>query len=151
MVLVCVGTHYEVLSVTSQAIRLAPIPHRIRVAVAVLAAIFAHMVEIAIFAVAWGALIGVGVARISTPNPDFVDLMYFSMSTYSSLGYGDVVPLGDSRLLAGVEAVTGLVLIAWTASFTYFEMHEFWDAGTERDQSDRLKSSKYRQQMGGKK
>lgn len=138
MVLVCVGVHYEVLSITSQSIRHAPIPHRIRVAAALLAAIVAHMIEVAIFAAAWGALIGAGIASLSTLDPDLIDLLYFSMTTYSSLGYGDIVPTGDSRLLAGVEAVTGLVLIAWTASFTYFEMHEFWDDGDGRRNFDRV-------------
>ena len=54
------------------------------------------------------------------------DILYFSLTTYTSLGYGDIVPLGPSRLLAGVEALVGLVLIAWTASFTYFEMRRYW-------------------------
>ncbi len=33
---------------------------------------------------------------------------------------------GDIRLLAGVEALTGLVLIAWTASFAFLQMQRFW-------------------------
>jgi hypothetical protein len=30
---------------------------------------------------------------------------------------GDVFPLGDMRIAAGLEALIGLVLIAWTAAF----------------------------------
>ena len=55
-----------------------------------------------------------------------MDVLYFSFSTYTSLGYGDIVALGDSRLLAGIESLIGLLLIAWTASFTYLEMREHW-------------------------
>jgi hypothetical protein len=42
------------------------------------------------------------------------------------LGYGDVVPHGPLRLLAGVEALTGLLMIGWSASFTYVSMARFW-------------------------
>jgi hypothetical protein len=55
-----------------------------------------------------------------------IDLTYFSFVTYSSLGFGDVVPVGDIRFLTGMEALTGLVLIAWTASFMYVQMMKLW-------------------------
>ena len=32
-----------------------------------------------------------------------------------------------ARILAVSEAVTGLVLIAWTASYTFFEMRSHWE------------------------
>ncbi len=35
---------------------------------------------------------------------------------YTSLGFGDIVPLSNGRLLVVVETLTGLVLIAWTAT-----------------------------------
>jgi hypothetical protein len=59
--------------------------------------------------------------------------LYFSAETYSSLGYGDIVPGGDLRLLAGVEVLNGLLLIGWSASYTYIAMERFWnDAGDGR-------------------
>ena len=30
------------------------------------------------------------------------------------------------RILAGMEALTGLLMISWTASFTYLEMGRHW-------------------------
>ncbi|MFT5782459.1 MAG: hypothetical protein ACI9EB_001852 [Pseudomonas sp.] len=33
------------------------------------------------------------------------------------------------RLIAGVEALNGLLLIGWTASSTYIAMERFWKAG----------------------
>ena len=53
------------------------------------------------------------------------DLLDFSLVNYTSLGYDDIVPLGPARVLAGVESFVGLVLIAWTASFTHFEMRRY--------------------------
>ncbi|HHO59743.1 MAG TPA: two pore domain potassium channel family protein, partial [Thiotrichales bacterium] len=29
--------------------------------------------------------------------------------------------------LTGIESLTGLVLITWTASFLYYEMQRYWD------------------------
>ena len=53
-------------------------------------------------------------------------VLYFSLVTYTSLGYGDIAPLGPARLLAGIESLIGLGLIAWSASFTYLEMQRHW-------------------------
>jgi hypothetical protein len=54
------------------------------------------------------------------------DCMYFSATVYSTLGFGDLVPTQAMRLLAGIESVTGLLLITWSASFTYLEMVRYW-------------------------
>lgn len=42
------------------------------------------------------------------------------------LGLGDLVPVGAVRFMTGTEALTGFVLIAWSASFTFVEMERFW-------------------------
>jgi uncharacterized membrane protein len=36
------------------------------------------------------------------------------------------VPVGAIRILAGVEALTGLVLVAWSASFAFLQMQRHW-------------------------
>ena len=56
-----------------------------------------------------------------------LDCVYFSFTTYTTLGFGDVVPHGDLRYLTGLESLTGLLLITWTASFLYLEMTRYWD------------------------
>jgi hypothetical protein len=56
-----------------------------------------------------------------------VDYFYFSATTYSTLGVGDLFPTGAIRLVAGIEALTGFVLIGWSASFTYLSMQRSWD------------------------
>jgi len=52
--------------------------------------------------------------------------VYFSAVTYSTVGFGDVIPTGPLRFLVGTEALTGFVLITWSASFTYLEMQRYW-------------------------
>jgi hypothetical protein len=47
---------------------------------------------------------------------------------FTTLGTGDLVVSGPLRLIAGVESLNGLVLIGWSASFTYLSMEKFWEA-----------------------
>ena len=92
-------------------------------------ALIAHALEVWIFAVAyyamhhseaWGGLSG-------NFNGTLTDAAYFSFTTYTTLGFGDIEPTGHLRFLAGIESLTGLVLITWTASFLYLEMRKDWD------------------------
>jgi hypothetical protein len=69
-----------------------------------------------------GALTGLP----ATTLPDFV---YFSAVTYATVGFGDVVPIGAIRFLAGMESLTGFVMITWSASYTFLEMQRDWRPG----------------------
>ena len=44
------------------------------------------------------------------------EALYFSTVTYTSLGYGDVVLTGHWRLLASIEAATGMIMFGWTTA-----------------------------------
>jgi len=45
------------------------------------------------------------------------ELLYFSLVTLTTLGYGDIVPLhGEVRMLAALEAVTGVLYVAITVA-----------------------------------
>ena len=125
VVLLAVGVHYEGLRLCSRLLLQMP-PQRFSVALAIVGALIAHMVEIFVFAMAIALMVGAGMGALEPPNYHFIDLMYFSTVSYTSLGVGDVVPLGDMRQLASLEALTGLVMIAWTASFSFFQMQHFW-------------------------
>jgi hypothetical protein len=57
------------------------------------------------------APVGNGV-HVSTGDASIYDALYFSIVTFSSLGYGDIVPLGWGCLLACVEVLGGLVLLS---------------------------------------
>lgn len=43
---------------------------------------------------------------------DFLSCLYYSVVTFTTLGYGDVVPIGPSRALAAFEAFTGSFTLA---------------------------------------
>lgn len=55
-----------------------------------------------------------------------LDAIYLSATTYSTLGYGDLVASGPIRFLLGTEALVELLMIGWSASFTYLEMRRYW-------------------------
>jgi len=96
--------------------------------VAVLGVLVAHAAQVWIFASAyyfmhkadgWGTLAG-------NFSGQFIDCVYFSFTTFTTLGYGDIEPLGALRYLTGIEALAGLVLITWSASFIFVEMQRYW-------------------------
>lgn len=100
--------------------------------VAVLVAFTSHLAQIALFAGAYELLIVAGYGQLSgllpaMPHTAPFTLAYFSIETYTSLGFGDLLPGGALRLVAGIEALVGLLMIGWTASFTYLEMSRHWD------------------------
>lgn len=45
-----------------------------------------------------------------------MDVFYFSVVNYTSLGLGDIYPTGHLRFLAGIEALNGFLLISCSAS-----------------------------------
>lgn len=87
----------------------------------VLIVILTHSLEIILFATGMYALESSGYyGHIVTSGEGlFGEFVYFSAITYTTLGFGDITPLGPLRILAGVEALTGLILNAWTASVIF--------------------------------
>lgn len=102
--------------------------HHFRLIVAVLGCLAAHTLQVWAFAGAfylmhhadgWGQLGG-------NFNGTLMDCAYFSFTTFTTLGYGDIEAIGLLRHLTGIEALTGLLLITWSASFLYLEMQRYW-------------------------
>lgn len=45
-----------------------------------------------------------------------MDYLYFSYTTYTTLGYGEINPVGWCRLISSVEAMMGLLFTAYVAA-----------------------------------
>jgi Ion channel len=123
--------HYEFLHRITLLLPKLRIRHRFRIVLGVFLALTAHAVEIWVFAIAfylmnhaegWGHMEG-------NFDGSLLSSAYFSFTTFTTLGIGDIEPHGDLRFLIGLEALTGFVLITWTASFLYLEMTRYWDEG----------------------
>ena len=116
----CVIVHYEALRLTSLLIPRLTIPPRPKVLVVIAAVFLAHLAEIVIFAVTY---------RLMQPFPQLgeiaghfsrsaVDYFYFSITSFTTLGIGDLFPHGAYRIVVGFESLTGFGLIGWSVSFT---------------------------------
>jgi hypothetical protein len=49
--------------------------------------------------------------------PDLETALYFSTSSFTTIGYGDVVLDGRWRLVAAIEGANGLLLFGWSTAF----------------------------------
>ncbi len=129
VIAVAVIIHFEMLSRLSKLMPRLSIRYRFRIAVGLFGALLAHIVEVWLFALAYFMLIQTEKfgSLAGLPDSNLLHCAYFSFITYTTLGYGDIVPVGHIRYLAGLEALTGLVLITWTASFMFFEMQKYWN------------------------
>jgi hypothetical protein len=121
-----IGLHLTALLLTTKFLAQFHGTHPITIGVALLLAVIAHLLEVLIFAVALQLMLSHGLITFSVDAPNFFDIFYFSGTTYTTVGYGDIVLIGNGRVLSVVESLMGLVLIAWTASFTYYEMNRKW-------------------------
>ncbi len=51
--------------------------------------------------------------------PDLEHALYFSTSTYVTIGYGDVVLPPGMRVLGAIEGASGIILIGWSTAFFF--------------------------------
>ena len=54
-----------------------------------------------------------------TTLPDLQTAFYFSMVTFTTLGYGDVVLTGNWRTLASIQAANGVIVFGWTTALIF--------------------------------
>ena len=112
-----------------------PFQHLFKVSLGLIGVIVAHVISIVLFGVVifglakthpeLGSLEGTG-------PKDLHDFIYFSFTTYTTVGYGDYVPVGPIRLISQIEALVGLVLIACSASYIFIIMQDYWRAHQRR-------------------
>lgn len=130
-VLFAVTLHYEVSVGLSRRLARSPLLGRRRVLFLIFGLLLAHVAEIWLFATTlWLLLDEPGAGElVGSETLEFLDMVYMSAVTYTTLGYGDVVPRGNIRFLLGTEALTGFMLITWSASLTFLEMQQHWRQG----------------------
>lgn len=135
LVAICVFLHLAVLRRLARFIEAPDAPVRHPLLVVIFTLFATHLVQVIVYAAGLSLLDQAGFGRLAgavVGGPGwFVDHFYFSIASYTTLGIGDIVPEGDIRLIAGIEALNGLVLIAWSASFTYLVMERLWMRGSK--------------------
>lgn len=125
--------HYEALSLLERLVE--PLgSQRQRILATMIGLLFAHNLEIWIFGGAYAVLgnypefgsLHLNLVGGSTP----FDVVYYSAMVYTTVGFGDMVPSGGFRLITSTEALIGLSLITWSASFTFLQMQATFGKST---------------------
>jgi hypothetical protein len=125
---IAVMIHYEFLFQMTRFLPKLPIKHRFIIVIGVVSSLLAHTAKIWVFGLAYYLMNETGGWGYFEGNftGTLFDCVYFSFTTFTTLGFGDISPRGSIRYLTGIESLTGLVLITWTASFLYHEMRQYW-------------------------
>lgn len=101
---------------------------RLGVLAVVMTCMLLHVVEISLYCggfVIADRFFGVGQFN-DERHLDLLAYFYYSAITYTAVGYGDILPTGDIRLLAVAESLNGLLLIGWSGAFTFIAMQRLW-------------------------
>jgi hypothetical protein len=70
----------------------------------------AHLLEVLVWSLAYAIL---------DAAPEGTDLVYFAFVNYTTLGYGDVVPVERWRLLGPMTAMNGVLMFGWSTAVIF--------------------------------
>ena len=84
----------------------------------VLAIFSSHIIEIWIWA---------GFYFFIEEIPTFETALYFSTSSFTTVGYGDVTLSEEWRLLSSLESANGMILFGWSTAFIFAIVHRIYE------------------------
>jgi hypothetical protein len=90
-----------------------------------------HLAEAALWAAAlfwWDAL------------PNFSTALYYSLTSYSTVGYGDVILRESARLLGPIESVVGVLMLGWSTAVIVAVVQRMFRETTRIGQSPATRS-----------
>lgn len=134
LIVVTVFIHSEGLRVIGALTRLETERPRPGITILILSVITLHLLEILIYAGAYGVadnVLDLG-DFTGAREFDYLDYFYFSAGTFTAVGFGDIDVTGSLRLLASIEPINGLILIAWSGAFTYLAVQRHWESRMKR-------------------
>jgi len=88
----------------------------------------AHIVEIGFYSFIYNLSVttfDLGFFK-GAPIGGAMNYLYYSGVIYTTLGLGDIHPVGHIRFITAIEALNGFFLITWSASFTFLAMGRLW-------------------------
>jgi Ion channel len=88
----------------------------------------AHIAEVIIWSLGY---------RILDVAPPGANLLYFAFVNYTTLGYGDVVPVERWRLLGPMAAINGVLLFGWSTAVIFEVLRQ---AMRSHNRSDELRA-----------
>jgi polyferredoxin len=88
--------------------------------------LIAHVVEVLTWSLAYEMLEVV---------PPGADVLYFAFVNYTTLGYGDVVPVERWRLLGPMAAMNGVLLFGWSTAVIFEVLRQAMRSRDQRGES----------------
>jgi Ion channel len=76
----------------------------------VLMLMLAHTIEVVVWSLSYAV---VGAA------PEGSELLYFAFVNYTTLGYGDVIPVKEWRLVGPMAAMNGILMFGWSTAVLF--------------------------------
>ncbi|KAA0691342.1 two pore domain potassium channel family protein [Halopseudomonas laoshanensis] len=121
--------HYESFILFDRLVGKLTLSHRRRMLLLIFGLLFVHVIAIWGFGISAWWLVEVNSAGVvmGYEAMSFFDYIFMSAVTYTTLGYGDMIPLGPIRFLYGTQGLVGFVLITCSASFAFLEMQRNWN------------------------
>ncbi len=81
----------------------------------------AHVVEISI----WAGFYYFATSIKEIPNLEAA--LYFSTSSFTTVGFGDLVLSEEWRLLSSFEAINGMILFGWSTAYIFAVVRLVYD------------------------
>ncbi len=78
-----------------------------------------HLVESAVWAAAFA---------VANVLPDFKSALYYSLTSYTTVGYGDVLPATSWRLLGPIEAAVGVLMLGWSTAIVVAAVERIYNS-----------------------
>ena len=72
--------------------------------------LMAHVAEVIVWSVTY---------LILDAAPSEADVLYFAFVNYTTLGYGDIVPVERWRLIGPITAMNGILLFGWSTAVIF--------------------------------
>lgn len=85
-----------------------------------------HIVEVMLWAVVYMLFLPAGELQ------SFEEAVYFSVVTFTTLGYGDITLGPEWRILSGIEALDGILLVGWTTALLFAVVQRSWKYAAEK-------------------
>jgi ion channel len=88
-----------------------PVLRLVVIMIAIVSVLMAfHLAEIVVWSLGYALL------NITPPG---ADRFYFAFVNYTTLGYGDIVPVAEWRLLGPMTAMNGVLLFGWSTAVIF--------------------------------